>query len=73
MSTIMRRRRGSRRQLGPYKRYELLMGHVSYPILNYDGYGDGVGTDLTQFISDGMRRQGLDVVYSGAWRTSGGP
>ncbi|MGY4283619.1 hypothetical protein ACVWXO_002839 [Bradyrhizobium sp. LM2.7] len=56
MSTIMRRRRGSRLQLGPYKRHELLMGRIEYPVLGYDGYGNGRDTDLTKFISADMRR-----------------
>ena len=25
-----------------------------YPVQGYTGYGDGVGTDLTAFITDGM-------------------
>ena len=38
-----------------YQASELLTGEISYPVLGYDGYGDGVGKDLTTFISDLMR------------------
>jgi hypothetical protein len=31
----------TRPPLGPYKRYELLTGEICYPVLDYDGYGDG--------------------------------
>ena len=55
MSTIVRRRRGSRLQLGPYKRHGLLTGRIDYPVQGYTGYGDGIGTNLTAFISDQMR------------------
>ena len=41
--------------LGPYRRHELLTGEICYPMQGYTGYGDGVGTDLTAFISDEMR------------------
>jgi len=38
MSTVLRRRRGSRLQLGPYRRHELLLGGVAtYPVQGYDG------------------------------------
>jgi len=30
-------------------------GEISYPVLGYSGYGDGVGTDLKAFITDEMR------------------
>ena len=52
MSTIIRRKRTSRLSIGPYKRHELLTGWISYPVQGYSGYGDGVGTDVTAFISD---------------------
>jgi hypothetical protein len=56
MSTIVRRKRTSRTGLGPYKRHELLTGEIIYPLPQYyTGYGDGVGKDLTAFISDEMR------------------
>jgi hypothetical protein len=42
-------------QIGPYRRHELLTGRIVYPVQGYTGDGDGVGTDLTAFISDGMR------------------
>src|ERR1700745_3303810 len=38
-----------------YQASELLTGKISYPVLGYDGYGDGVGKDLTAFITDLMR------------------
>ena len=55
MSTIMRRRRGSRLQLGPYRRHELLGGWADYPVQGYDGYGDGRETDMRKFISAEMK------------------
>ena len=55
MSTIIRRKRTSRLSIGPYKRHELLTGWIIYPVRGYTGYGDGVGTDVTAFISDQMR------------------
>jgi len=51
MTTVVRHRRQPR-QLGPYRRHELLTGEICYPMQGYTGYGDGVGTDLTAFISD---------------------
>ena len=54
MSTITRRRRTSRTNIGPYKRNELLCGFIQYTP-SYSGYGDGVGSDLTKFISAEMR------------------
>jgi hypothetical protein len=59
MSTIMRRRRTSRLSLGPYRRHELLTGHIEYPVLGYDGYGNGRDTDLTKFISAQMKADWL--------------
>src|SRR6185295_3549585 len=56
MSTIRRRRRSSRMNLGPYRRHELLGGVANYPVQGYDGYGDGHDTDMRKFISDEMRR-----------------
>jgi len=55
MTTIVRRKRTSRSSIGPYRRHELLTGRIQYPVQCYTGYGDGVGTDLTAFISDQMR------------------
>jgi hypothetical protein len=55
MSTVIRRRRTSRLEIGPYKRHELLTGEVRYPALDYSGYGNGIDTDLSKFISDEMR------------------
>jgi hypothetical protein len=56
MTTVIRRKRASRMSLGPYRRFELLTGRIEYPVQGYTGYGDGVGTGLTAFISDTMRR-----------------
>src|SRR5882672_7042726 len=56
MTTVIRRKRASRLQIGPYRRNELLSGRIQYPVQGYTGYGDGVGTDLTAFIRDEMRR-----------------
>jgi hypothetical protein len=55
MTTIRRRQRVSYRELGPYKRHELLTGQIKYPAKGYSGYGDGKGTNLYDFISDEMR------------------
>lgn len=55
MSTIVRRRRASRMTLGPYKRHELLGGRIVYPVLGYDGYGDGSSTNVADFIGPEMR------------------
>lgn len=55
MSTISRRKRTSRLELGPYKRHELLTGKIIYPAKNYTGYADGTSTDLAAFASDEMR------------------
>src|SRR5262245_59488679 len=55
MATVTRRKHQSRTVLGPYRRHELLTGEILYPMRGYTGYGDGVGTDLTAFISDEMR------------------
>ena len=35
-----------------YQASELLTGEISYPVLGYDGYGDGVGKDLTALITE---------------------
>jgi len=55
MGTIRRRIRASYRELSDYKRHELLTGVIRYAAVGYDGYGDGSGTDLRDFISDEMR------------------
>ena len=55
MPTITRRKRVSFRELGPYKRRELLTGEISYPAIGYSGYGNGHSTDLADFIDDQMR------------------
>src|SRR6476661_9578129 len=55
MTTVIRRKRASRSSIGPYRRHELLTGCIQYPVQGYTGYGDGVGMDLTAFISEQMR------------------
>jgi hypothetical protein len=55
MTTIIRRKRTSRSEIGPYKRHESLTGKIVYPVQGYSGYGDGSGIDLAAFISDEMR------------------
>jgi hypothetical protein len=55
MTTIRRRQRVSYRELGPYKRHELLTGQIKYAAKGYNGYGDGKSTKLHDFISDQMR------------------
>lgn len=57
MSTIIRRRRGSRMNLGPYKRHELLTGRIEPMVSAYSGYATtGNRTNLADYISDEMRR-----------------
>jgi len=56
MTTIVRRRLQPRLGLGPYKRHELLTGHIRYPARGYTGYGDGSSTNVADFISDQMCR-----------------
>jgi hypothetical protein len=55
MNTIVRRRRGARLNLGPYKRHELRGGRIDYPVQGYDGYGDGRSTNVADYISAEMR------------------
>jgi hypothetical protein len=38
-----------------YQCAELLTGEINYPVIKYDGYGDGVGKDLRAFIGPIMR------------------
>src|SRR5262245_19123858 len=54
MATIVRQKRGPR-QLGPYRRHELLTGEIRYPERGYSGYGDGRNLNLADFISAEMR------------------
>jgi hypothetical protein len=56
MGTIKRLKRVSHREIGPYKRHELLFGWIKYSAKGYSGYGDGSSTDLSDFISDEMHR-----------------
>jgi hypothetical protein len=55
MSTVKYRMRASQRELGPYRRHELLTGEIFCPQEGYSGYGNGTDTDLSAFISDEMR------------------
>jgi len=36
-------------------RHELLRGEIFYPPLGYTGYGDDIGDDLDDFVTDEMR------------------
>ncbi|MGX1352478.1 hypothetical protein AB7M49_006087 [Bradyrhizobium elkanii] len=54
MSTVIRRRRGSRLQLGPYKRHELLTGHIATVVSGYSGYATGSSRNLADYISAAM-------------------
>jgi hypothetical protein len=60
MSTIIRHRRVSYRELGPYRRHELLTGEISYAASGYSGYGDGKSHNLSDFIGEEMRTDWLD-------------
>jgi hypothetical protein len=55
MTTTVRRKRSSRSNIGPYRRHELLFGDICYPLQGYNGYGDGKGTNLVDFISAEMK------------------
>ncbi len=55
MSTVVRQRRSSKLQLGPYRRHELLTGEVKIVVQGYSGYSDQIHTDLTRFIGPEMR------------------
>ena len=61
MTTVIRRKRASRSSIGPYRRLELLTGRIVYPVASYTGYGDGIVTHLTAFISDEMRADGKPI------------
>ena len=41
--------------LSAYQYHELLTGKIDYPMMRYDGYGDGRGHDLRAFIGPTMR------------------
>ena len=43
------------RDIGPYKRHELLTGQIYYPALGYSGYGDGKSTHIADFVTHEMR------------------
>ena len=55
MSTVIRRRRGSRTNLSVYKRFELLTGIVPSVVSGYSGYATGSSTNVADYISDEMR------------------
>ena len=55
MSTVKYRMRASQRELGPYRRHELLTGEIFYPQDGYSGYGNGTDADLSAFISPEMK------------------
>ena len=52
----MERKVHHQRNIGPYKRHELLTGQIFYPAADYSGYGDGINPNLEDFISAEMRR-----------------
>jgi hypothetical protein len=55
-TNIRRRRRDARRRLTSYRAHELLNGRCEYPVMSYySGYGDGVGTNVADFISEEMK------------------
>jgi hypothetical protein len=60
MTTIVRRKRVSRSEIGPYRRHELLTGQAIYPVRGYTGYGDGHDPDMEHFISGEMRWDWLE-------------
>jgi hypothetical protein len=66
MPTVIRRKHTSRRQLGPYRRHELLFGEIFYPVQDYSGYGDGVGADLAAFISWASGKYTTSDVFPGS-------
>lgn len=55
MTTVVRRKRASRTSIGPYKRHELLTGRIEYPVQGYAGYGNGLSTNVADFIGPEMR------------------
>jgi hypothetical protein len=60
MSTVIRRRRGSRLSLSIYKMYELLTGRVEPLVPAYDGYATtGNRTNLLDYVDDNMRADWL--------------
>ncbi len=72
----MERRAQPPRDIGPYKRHELLTGEIFYPTAGYTGYGDGQSSDIEDFISAKIRRDWevnraelLDFWESGRWTT----
>jgi hypothetical protein len=60
VSTIVRQRRRSKLQLGPYRRHELLTGEVKIVVQGYSGYSDQIHTDLTLFINLEMRQDWIN-------------
>ncbi|MBR0730375.1 hypothetical protein JQ595_16610 [Bradyrhizobium japonicum] len=54
MSTIIRRRRGSRLQLCAYRRFELLTGQIMPVVSGYTGYATGSSNNLEDYISGQM-------------------
>jgi hypothetical protein len=52
----MERKAQTPRNIGPYKRHELLSGEIFYPTQNYNGYGDGKSTKVADYISNQMRK-----------------
>jgi hypothetical protein len=60
MSTIRRRKRGTRTNLPIYRMYELLTGRIEPLVPAYNGYAaTGNRTNLTDYIDDNMRADWL--------------
>ena len=56
MSTIVRRRRASAARPWPIPSARTgWSGRILYPIQGYDGYGDGLSTNVADFIGPEMR------------------
>ena len=60
MTTVIRRRRASRMQIGPYRRHELLTGRIVYPVQGRK----------QQVVSTYVK---MDQMRTGANHGSGGP
>jgi hypothetical protein len=59
MTTIIRRKRVSRSEIGPYRRHELLTGKAIFAAYGYSGYCIRPDTDVSHFIDDEMKRDWL--------------
>jgi hypothetical protein len=59
MATIVRHKRRPR-QLGPYRRHELLTGEIVYPDFGYTGYGNGKSAAVADFIGAEMKNDWIE-------------